>query len=183
MSNLEDLQGRILAAMERIGAGLDGLEPVREAPEPAAPGESVEDLMQALEDERYVSAQLEERVRALHERQDELEAELETARNAPAVLPVDDTAAEVIAALGQMENEINKLRAVNAHLRENNRAMRDVLASGAGVEADLLSASVEAEVEALRADHAAAQAQAEAILAALAPFVAEPETDPETGES
>ncbi|QOL79838.1 hypothetical protein [Pseudooceanicola spongiae] len=176
MSNLEDLQGRILAAMERIGAGLDGLEPVKEAPPPAAPGESAEELMQALEDERYVSAQLEERVRALHERQDQLEAELEAARNAPAVLPEDDTAAEVIAALGQMETEINKLRAVNAHLRENNRAMRDVLASGSGADVELLTTSVEAEMDALRADHAAAQAQAEAILAALAPFIAEPET-------
>ncbi|WP_010138280.1 hypothetical protein [Oceanicola sp. S124] len=164
MSNLDDLQGRILAAMDRIGAGLDGLVA---AP---APGESAEELKQQLADERTANAQLEERVKALHLRQDELEAELAAAREAP---PPDAPAPEMTRAMADMEEAVARLRAVNARLRDNNRLLRD--AQGAAG-AEVLNESLAAELEALRADHAAAGAEAETILAALSALVEGSET-------
>ncbi|PJE26905.1 hypothetical protein SAMN06297129_3087 [Pseudooceanicola antarcticus] len=161
MSNLEELQGRILAAMDRIGSGLEGLVP---AP---APGESPEELKQLLEDERTANAQLEERVKALHRRQEALEAELVEARAAPAAGPRED----VTRAMADMEEAVSRLRAVNTRLRENNRLLRE--AKG-GADSDVLNESMAAELDALRADHAAAGAEAETILAALGALVDEP---------
>lgn len=169
MSNLEELQGRILAAMDRIGSGLDGLVP---AP---APGESPEELKQLLADERTANAQLEERVKALHRRQETLEAELAEARATPA-----GPGAEVTRAMADMEEAVARLRAVNARLRENNRLLRE---ARGGAEPEALNESMAAELEALRADHAAAGAEAETILAALGALVETPATAATEGDA
>src|SRR6056297_3513250 len=94
MSQIDELQGRIMTAMDRIAQGLDGLAaPVAEpatpepAPEPEATSDPVPDkapepvletaaedageiarLTEALEEERLVTAQLEERIRTLKAR-------------------------------------------------------------------------------------------------------------------
>lgn len=60
MSELDELQGRIAAAMERIGAGLGALEAAQ--PDTAGGGE---DIAQALDEERIANAQLEERLKKL----------------------------------------------------------------------------------------------------------------------
>lgn len=166
MSNLEDLQGRILAAMDRIGYSLERLEPARPAP---AEGESAEELGQLLAEERTANAQLEERLRALHDRQDALEAELAEARaEAIAAAVPAQPSAEVTGAMAVMEAELERLRAVNDRLRDNNRLLRE--ANGAAG-AELLEEGMAAELEALRADHAAARAEAGTILAALEALV------------
>mgnify|MGYP001627864302 FL=1 len=59
MSEIEELHGRIAAAMDRIGAGLGALEAARDS---AGGGE---DLAQELEEERLANAQLEERLKKL----------------------------------------------------------------------------------------------------------------------
>ncbi|MBR9766132.1 MAG: hypothetical protein GYB53_22120 [Rhodobacteraceae bacterium] len=161
MSNLEDLQGRILAAMDRIGDGLEGLVP---AP---APGESAAELRQQLDEERTANAQLEERVKALHRRQEELEAALDAAQGTPT-----GPDPEVTRAMAGMEEALARLRAVNTRLRENNRLLREAGAGGADAEA--VNESMAAELEALRADHAAAGAEAETILTALSALVDAP---------
>ena len=58
MSQIEELQSRITAAMDRIGTGLGALE--------AAQDEAAQnDLTQALDDEKTANAQLEERLKTL----------------------------------------------------------------------------------------------------------------------
>ncbi|MGR3759566.1 colicin transporter [Roseobacteraceae bacterium NS-SX3] len=66
MKQIEDLQGRILAAMDRIGAGVSALE----ASQAAAPDAG---LAEALEEERLANAQLEERLKVLRTRLEEAE--------------------------------------------------------------------------------------------------------------
>lgn len=163
MSNLEDLQGRILYAMERIGAGLDRLEPVRPA---EAEGQSPEALQRALEDERTANAQLEERVKALHRRQEELEQALAAAEAAPQ--PSGEPDPQVAEAMIQMDEDMSRLRAANAALRENNRLLRE--AQGVAT-SEQLNEALAAELEALRADHAAAEAEAATIKAALVAMI------------
>ena len=65
MSQIDELQRRITAAMDRIGQGLDGLSGV-----PAAEhGSEMEALKQELEDEKLANAQLLERVKRLKRKQ------------------------------------------------------------------------------------------------------------------
>ncbi|TCL09683.1 hypothetical protein BXY66_1739 [Shimia isoporae] len=82
MSDITDLESRLSAAIERIGAGVATLgaapaEPADRAEDMTA---EVESLRRALEGEASASAQLEERLRAVTQKQEELEAELAKAQ-------------------------------------------------------------------------------------------------------
>ncbi|MCH2066817.1 MAG: hypothetical protein MK208_06275 [Shimia sp.] len=79
MSDISELEGRLTAALERIARGVDGMQAVVAEPEE---GEDVQALRRALENEALVTAQMEERVRALTARQTELEEELGAAQSA-----------------------------------------------------------------------------------------------------
>ncbi|MCB1328913.1 MAG: hypothetical protein KDK28_05445, partial [Maritimibacter sp.] len=102
MTEITELQARITAALDRIGAGLEGLGPAR----PDA-GEEVARLTEALEEERTANAQLEERVRTIKEKQDGtvevLAGEVERLR----------------ALLATEEEAVSRLSRVNADLRAN----------------------------------------------------------------
>ena len=74
MSDIEELQGRIVAAMQRIRSGLDGLEPAVEVPDPAV----AEALEASLQEERLANAQLQERIASLRARH---ETDLETLKS------------------------------------------------------------------------------------------------------
>ncbi|MEL6960659.1 MAG: hypothetical protein AAGL89_17105, partial [Pseudomonadota bacterium] len=90
MSDIESLEGRITAALDRISAGAERLAALEPAPVAAdgAPSEDlaaqVAQLTARLDEERTANAQLEERVKLLKERQDgklaELEANVEAGR-------------------------------------------------------------------------------------------------------
>ena len=73
MSETDALQGRIMAALDRIGQGLEKMQaaPAEDAPET---GET-EQLRRDLEEERLANAQLEERVKALSAKLRKLEEE------------------------------------------------------------------------------------------------------------
>lgn len=79
MSQIEELQRRIVAAMERISASADGLHAA-----PAGLSAPDPDLQSALDEERLANAQLEERLKSLkerHEREtDTMRADLEALR-------------------------------------------------------------------------------------------------------
>lgn len=93
MSDISELEGRLTAALERIARGVDGMQASASEPEE---GEDVQALRRALENEALVTAQMEERVRALTARQTELEEELSAAQ-------ADKAAAEE--ALGAAESK------------------------------------------------------------------------------
>ncbi len=167
MADIEELEGRILAALDRIGDGVARLpEPEALAGTGAAPATSAEDtgriaeLESALEDERLVSAQLEERVKALKARQDET---IERLRG-----QIEEMRAQ--AATTQEASE--QLRQVNADLRDLTARLRTQLAEGTA-EPHLINKAMMAELEALRATRAADRAEVQAVIAELRPMIAE----------
>ncbi|MBT8152478.1 colicin transporter [Epibacterium ulvae] len=97
MEQIEELQARVLAAMDRITSGVGVLEARQAAAAAATPNVELE---QALEEERTANAQLEERLRGLRGRLDELETQAEAAQGSAGD-------AETIAAL---EAEVQLLR-------------------------------------------------------------------------
>lgn len=158
MSQIEELQSRITAALDRIGAGVEGLGGL---PAPAAEPDTgeLDALRQQLEDEKLVTAQLEERLKTLREKQ-------ERAGEAASVV-LDQQRAQ----LEQLDGELQRLRKANAQLRDNNQALRE--ANQAGVaEPHLINKSMLGELEALRAARAADCAEMTAILGQLEPLIA-----------
>lgn len=147
MSQIDELQRRIIAALDRIGQGLEGQQ--------AGPDvQEVESLKQQLEDERLASAQLEERLKKLHEKQD---AQVEAAAKARE---------DMVAKIETLDRDLQSLRTANQQLRENNAALREANAKGVA-EPHLINKAMLAELEGLRATHAADKAEADAILAEL----------------
>lgn len=154
MSDITELERRITAALERIAIGLQGLERVDpDRPDPA----EIEGLREALESERSANAQLNERVKAIRERQ-----ETQVAR-------LDQRAQEMTARAERLEAEIDRLRAVNARLRETSAALRAANAEGLG-DPGAIDAAMAAELDALAALREGDRAELEAILADLKPL-------------
>lgn len=148
--SIEALSGRILAAMERISQGVDGL----------ASGDAgeMESLRQALEEERQVNAQLSERVRALGERQEQTIAALEAKTQ------------EATARVVTLDTELQQLRQANAQLTDACVALREANAAGVG-EPGLINKSMAAELEGMRAVRSAEMTEAQEIIAALTPLL------------
>ncbi len=73
-----------------------------------------------------------------------------------------------------LEQALDRLRAVNAQLRQNNAALRRAHADGLA-DADLVNTGLQLEIDALTAARAADRAEIASILAALQPIVEETE--------
>ncbi|MEX0365671.1 MAG: hypothetical protein AB3N22_06345 [Ruegeria sp.] len=130
MSQIEELQSRITAAMERISAGVEVL-----SGRPALAGDADQSLSEALEEERIANAQLEERLKALKERHAE---EVEALRDGSA----GDAGTEALKA------ELEELRAQVVDPEEMERLKADLAEATAKLMA----------VEAARAELAEAKA-------------------------
>lgn len=152
MSDIDELQSRITAAMDRIAKGVDAARDKPPAPDP--------ETLRALEDERTANAQLRERVYALKTKADEELANLRT--------QVEDTGGRIAA----LDLELQRLRKANQQLTEACSALREANQEGVG-EPHLINTAMQAELEALRAARASDVAEADAILAALEPLVKE----------
>ncbi len=150
MSNIDELQRRITAAMDRVAQGLDKLGTASGEPDP--------EMAQALEDERTANAQLTERVRALKTKSD---AEMAQLRN---------RTEECDARMAQLDIELQRVRRANTQLTEACAALRDANEEGVG-DPHLINKAMLAELEGLRAARAADMAEATAILSALTPLV------------
>jgi len=172
MSDIEDLERRITAALERIGAAAEGLEAPAAQSVPEADPEELSRLREALEEEKLYSAQLEERNTRLREKYEErratLEEELEAQRMATA----------------KLDMEMQRMRAANEQLRSTNQALREANEKGVG-EPHLINKAMLAELEGLRAsrevDKAEARAIADTIGLALNGKLPDPEPAPERG--
>ena len=165
MSQIDELQGRIAAAMERIGAGVTVLaeREVVAAPDPG--------MTQALEEEKLANAQLEERLRALRAKHEDdlaaVRAELDNSRE------METLRAEMTAqreAMGRLDMDVQRLRFANEQLRESNAALRTANENGVG-EPHLINKAMLAELEGLRAARASDVAETSAILSALTPLL------------
>lgn len=154
MSDIAELERRIIVALERIGQGLEGLERIDPGrPDPA----ELESLREALEAERTANAQLNERVKAIRERQ-----ETQVAR-------LDQRAQEMTARAERLEAEVERLRAVNGRLRQTSAALRLANAEGLG-DPGSIDAAMAAEIAALAALRASDRAELEDIVAELMPL-------------
>jgi len=154
MSDIAALEGRITAALDRIGYGLEQV---------ATPQASDrEDLAAQLDEERTANAQLVERVRALKEAQDgrmsELEARVEAQREQ----------------MAQLDGELQQLRASNADMRDVSAQLRTAAAEGVA-DAELINRAMMAEIDALGAQRGADRAEMDAILSELSPLLREGE--------
>lgn len=160
MSDIEELQRRITAAMDQVAFGLEKLAPA------TAAGPDAE-TVKLLEEERTANAQLQERVRGLRTK-----SETETATLRAKV-------EEGEARMAQLDIELQRVRRANAQLSDACAALRDANAEGVG-DAHLINKAMLAELEALRAARAADVAEASVILASLQPLVDAAATSPST---
>ena len=150
MSQIEELQSRITAAMDRISQGLE----MRASGGDGGLAEELEALKAQLEDEKTVSAQLEERNKRM---KDKLDAAEEYAKQAS-----EDERAR----LKKLDDDLQSLRRANSQLRDNNKALRE--ANQAGVaEPHLINKAMLAELEGLRAARNADRAEADVVLGEL----------------
>ncbi|WP_238366663.1 hypothetical protein [Mesobacterium pallidum] len=157
MSEIEELERRISAAMDRIARGIEAIEPAEPAA-PAADPQDLDDLRTALEEERLANAQLESRLNAIHGRHATEKAALQL------------QATEARGALAALEVEMQRLRRINAQLAENNAALRAANEAGVG-EPHLINTGMRTELESLRAARSADRAETQAILDVLTPMV------------
>ncbi|WP_324754420.1 hypothetical protein [Roseovarius sp. Pro17] len=161
MSDIDAMQSRIMAALERIGQGLDGLGPVSDN---GKDDDEAETLRQQIEDEKLANAQLEERVKQLNARNREAEEKLASATNADATKAEDEAARAKT--LKRLDGELQALRHANQQLRDNNAALREANSNGVA-EPHLINKAMMAELDGLRASRAADRAEMDVILTEL----------------
>lgn len=168
MSEIEALQGRIMAAMDRIGQGIEELS--------SAPAEvdadAVAEVRAELEEEKLVTAQLEERIKKLKA------AHAEELAAAQAAVPAGADADKLAA----LDTELQRLRKANEQLRASNAALREANEAGVG-EPHLINSAMLAELEGLRAARASDVAEASAIMDQLVPLLDKARDLPEGEEA
>jgi hypothetical protein len=158
MQDITELEKRITAALERIGKGVDRLAT---QPKPAAaPATPVSDsaLRAQLEEEKSLTSQLQARLRAASAR--EAKGDLQE--------KVDRLTNE----LDVQGLELQRMRRVNATLREQLEALRTAQAAGV-TDPGLINKAMATELEALRATRLTEMAEMDEILAALEPHLTE----------
>ena len=170
MNDIAELERRIAYAMERIAKGIEGLDragaaqPLAEvAPAPIAPTvavseEEIATLRAELAEERLANAQLEERVRALRQKQ-----EAQAQRSEAELTRLHDM-------MQHLDAELSRLRKANDQLQDSNAALRAANQAGVG-EPHLINKSMMAELESMRAARQVDIAEVEAIKGALVPLL------------
>ena len=152
MNDISEFERRITAALDRAQQALEALS--------ANEGEDTTALAAELEAERVANQQLEERVRAIKDKQETMVTELEA------------DVSRLKAALKTRDGEVQSMRAVNENLRASNAALREANAQGLA-EPELVNAAMSSELESLRTARAAERAEIENILATLEPVLKE----------
>ncbi|EKX56534.1 hypothetical protein D1122_15730 [Cereibacter sphaeroides] len=154
MQEMVELERRLTAALERIGAGIDAI--------PVMPAENP--LQAELDEERMVNAQLSERLKAVKEREGVKIAQLEEQVEA------------LTRQLDAQGMELQRMKKTTGQLREALRSLREATAEGVA-DSDLVNRSMVVELEALRAARATEAAEVEEVLSALEPLISEGRTD------
>ena len=152
MSDISDYERRITAALDRAQQALEQLG--------AGDGGDTAALTAELEAERVANQQLEERVRAIKEKQETTVAGLEA------------EVARLQEALKSRDAEVQSMRQVNEALRSSNVALRTANAEGLA-DATLVNDAMVSELDSLRAARAAERAEIEEILATIEPALKE----------
>ena len=171
MSQIEELQGRIAAAMERIGAGVTVLSERDSGGQLGA--EQAAALTTALDEEKLANAQLQERLAGLKTKHADEIAALKGALDNSAEMDKMRTDLEAQSvAMARLDMDVHRLRQANDMLRDSNAALRQANEQGVG-EPHLINKAMLAELEGLRAARATDAAEASAVLAKLEPLLAD----------
>lgn len=159
MDDIWEMERRIIAALERIGAGV---ERQVSAPVSAAPLSTIEidRLREELDEERMANAQLNERLRLQRERSDHVTAELRA------------EAARLTAQVDHQALAMQRMATSTIQMREELRRLRAGLEAEGQVAPGQIDRAMAAELEALRASREAETAELANIVAALEPIVA-----------
>ncbi len=158
MTQTDQLEQRITAALDRIAQGVEALDLRAPDPEPAADPAELSALRQELEAEKDSNAQLQSRVRVLRGR-----------LRSGSRDPQGDAQRESLATL---DGALQKLRGANDMLVQSNRDLRAALEQEMPDPA-LVNGAMKAELEAMHAARAAETAEVRAILDTLEPLLAE----------
>jgi hypothetical protein len=159
MQDITELEKRITAALERIGKGVDRLATQSRLSGPAQTPSAPDAALRAqLEEEKALTAQLQARLRATKDR--EAKGDLQE--------KLDRLTQE----LDVKGLELQRMRRVNATLREQLEALRTAAASGV-TEPQLINKAMATELEVLRATRLTEIAEMDEILAALEPHLTE----------
>jgi chromosome segregation ATPase len=154
MSDIDELERRISSALERISNGLDALQ-IR-----AADSRSLDRLEEELEAERAARAQIAARLESVE------------AAHGDTLARLEQQVERLMAQIDSQDDQMRRLRSVNAELRRINGELRDrnarMLADPAAINGGIV-----AELEALRATRAAEVAEMDEILSELQPLVEE----------
>lgn len=153
MSDIVEYERRITAALTKISEKIGEVGA-------ATPAIDTSALEEALEAERTVNAQLEERVRAIKVKQEEKMAQLEK------------RVATLQTGLGQLEGDVSRLKGVNGQLRDNNNALREANQGGVG-DPHLINKAMLVELESLRAIHKADRHEMDSLLGELGQIIGE----------
>ncbi|WP_120501023.1 hypothetical protein [Roseovarius sp. EL26] len=164
MSEIDALKHRISAALERITQGVEALPTTVAAPavdHSSVDHEELERLQADLERLASENIALTKQVEHLETAKAEAEARTDVAR-----AEAQTSYQHQMTAVSRFDGELQSLREANRQLRTNNQALRDANAAGVG-EPHLINKGLMAELDALRADRAAEEAEAGAILGEL----------------
>lgn len=163
MDEITELERRILFALERIGAGVEGFDPQSVGlglSSGATSSIEVDVLKAELEAERSANAQLTERVRAIKDKQENM------------VVALERNAVRLAKQLEQQGAELQRQRRLNDSLTDVNKRLSDAVRAGLS-DPETLNLALLSEVEAMRASRKAEMAEVEEILAELKPLVGE----------
>jgi hypothetical protein len=152
MSDIGIFEQRITAALARIAHSI-------EQPGPTVVPDAV---LEELESERLLNAQLSERVRVLKDKQDSMVGALQERVNS------------LVEQLDSLGVEYQRLKKSAIALRENNRVLREALdqdLQDQGSDAHLVNKSMMTELDALRTMRQAESAELDELIAELRPLV------------
>ncbi|MES2146167.1 MAG: hypothetical protein V4516_17915 [Pseudomonadota bacterium] len=162
MQDIAELERRISSALDRIGQGLDRMPssvPVAPAPPGEAPARELARVQAALEEERMVTAQLNERLKSVKEKEALLRTEL------------DEKCQRLTRQLDTQGLELQRMRKTAVQLREQLREIREAQLGDANPQ--LVNKAMLTELEALRATRMTEMAEMEELIAELSPLLEE----------
>ncbi len=165
MQDIAELERRITAALDRIGQGLDRMPAGAIAKDVAFDGAHSKELARVqadLDEERMVTAQLNERLKSVKEKEALLRSEL------------DEKCQRLTRQLDTQGLELQRMRKTAVQLREQLREIRE--AQLRDTDPHLVNKAMLTELEALRATRMTEMAEMEELIAELSPLLEEAPT-------
>lgn len=160
MHNIAELERRITAALERIGRRVEGLTAAAEQPSAMLPESDFAQLNEELDEERMLNAQLNERLRVVHQKDSAERAALE------------QQLSDLNAQLAAQSDELARLRSTLGQLNDELADLRGVAELGV-TEPEHINKAMQAELQALRVARASEAEELAEIVAALNPLIEE----------